>query len=234
MPMNYHDSRSRSAQRAKRRRTNIILNTLIAIVIALILIVGSSIFLGETKTEKEQANAEQSNQNRLNDDKQNNEPVSGNKDDSDKEDESDQQDDSDQSDELDENNDDDNVDENSDSGTSEIIEKETTEKNVEKIIINPAWEPVGTEQVNGHQPSSEMGSIDWNEKLKAGAYAIGTTVDNMTAWWVGRGENPETQSVLTVQAKDSDDIYRVYIEWVDGKGWKPTKMKKLYENDIEY
>ncbi|HEY4553638.1 MAG TPA: YrrS family protein, partial [Bacillaceae bacterium] len=114
---------------------------------------------------------------------------------------------------------------------SEMVEKESDEENVEKVIVNPGWEPVGTQQTGGHQPSSSMGSVDWNEKVQAAAYGADIPVENMTVWWLERGEIPDKTAVATVSAKGSDDTYRVYIEWVDGEGWKPTQVKKLIHND---
>nr|WP_233711461.1 YrrS family protein [Lederbergia citrisecunda] len=111
------------------------------------------------------------------------------------------------------------------------IENESSEPNVEKVIVNPDWKPIGTEQTNGHQSSYDMSSVDWKEKEKAAAYAINTQIDNMTTWWLRRGEDPVNQSILTVSAKGSSDTYEVYVEWVEGQGWKPTEVKKLIKND---
>lgn len=210
MPIDFKDDRSRSALRAKRRKTNIILNTLIAIVIILILLVGGSIFFGGNDTEQAESppNSEEK------------EKPSGN--DGDSGTETDQA----NEEELDEEEPDENEEE-----SAEWEESESDEPNVEKVLINPAWKPIGTQQVNGHQSSYNMGTTDWNEKLQAAAYAVDISVDNMTAWWVTGGDDPENQAILTVSEKGSDDTYRVYIEWISGEGWKPVEVKKLIQND---
>lgn len=213
MPINDHDIASRSANRAKRRKTNIILNTLISIVIILIIIVGSKIFLSDTKTEQVEKKIEQQK--------------------SEKEQNKDNQQNVTESMKLEDGKVDttDNSLDTEDVEDTEKIETESNEENVEKVITNPAWKPIGTEQTAGHQSSYSRDSIDWNEKLKAAAYAIDTTTDQMTTWWLEGGDNPEIQSILTVSAKGNDDVYRVYIEWIDGEGWKPTEIKKLIKND---
>lgn len=208
MPIDFKDDKSRSALRAKRRKTNIVLNTLIAVVIILILLVGGSIFFGGNDANKEQAGSPPNNE----DVKRNDQTSVDNdvkKEESEIEDEP--------------------VAEPEESG--KVEEMESDEPNVEKVLINQDWEPVGTEQVNGHESSYNRDTTDWNEKLQAAAYAIDTSVDNMTTWWVTGGEDPENQAELTVSAKGSDDTYRVNIEWITGEGWKPVEVKKLIQND---
>ncbi|CAM3942855.1 YrrS family protein [Lederbergia lenta] len=207
MPIDFKNSGERYAQRAKRRKTNIILNTLIVIVIILIILVGSYIFFGGDNN-KDQA-SEVSNAKDTTQSEEVKEPKDKNEKTTD-----------------DEKSDDD------DSEKDEPIETESDEPNVEKVIKDPSWKPIGTEQASGHQSSYNMGTVDWNEKLSAAAYAVGISVDNMTPWWVEGGSDREKEAILTVSEKVAgSDVYRVYIEWVDGEGWKPTEVKKLIEND---
>lgn len=192
---------------------------MIAIVIILILIVGGNIFFGGDNKDKEQATGALTTENKK---EQNQEDQS---------DKEDKQTSDDQGAETDDNNVEDEEEEESAIEDEEIIETETDEANVEKVIINPSWKPIGTEQTSGHQSSWSMGSVDWNEKLQAAAYATDIPVENMTAWWVEGGDNPENQAILTVSAKGGSDFFRVYIDWIEGEGWKPTEVKKLIEND---
>ncbi len=205
MPIDFKDDKSRSALRAKRRKTNIILNTLIAVVIILILVVGGNIFFGGDNTDK-QKSPSNSEETKKMDQPAEDKNVQTNKKEDEPADEQDRED-------------------------GKVEERESDEANVEKVLVNSAWKPIGTDQGSGHQSSYNMGTTDWNEKLKAAAYAVDIPVDNMTAWWVTGGDNPEKQAELTVSAKGSDDTYRVYIEWVDGEGWKPVEVKKLIQND---
>lgn len=203
VPANFNGMGSRYEQRTKRRKTNIILNSLIAIVITLILIVGWNIFLKDNKTEQLKKDEEKIIKQETTDQKKEANETETYKNDTSVEKE-----------ELD-----------------EVIVKNSDEPNVEEVIIDPSWQPIGTEQTSGHQPSREMGSLDWQEKEKAAAYALNISVENMTNWWTERGDDPDKEAILTVSEKGSSDTYRVYIEWVEGAGWKPTEVKKLVTND---
>ncbi|MBS4209020.1 YrrS family protein [Bacillus sp. FJAT-50079] len=215
MPSEFNHSGQRYERRAKRRKTNIILNTLIAIVIILIFIVAYNIFIaGDTNKEKAatQANTEKIEGNHKNKPKDSKE--SAGKDGQAEESKSE------------------NDDQQSSEESSGLIEEEGDEPNVEKVIINPNWQPIGTQQTAGHEPSSQQGSADWNEKVAAVSYAVNIPVDQMTLWWLERGDDPENQAIATVSSRGAgSDVYRVHIEWVDGEGWKPTVVKKLIEND---
>jgi len=61
--------------------------------------------------------------------------------------------------------------------------------------------------------------------VQAISYATGIDESNMTIHFLGN--NGESKSVGTVQAKDTKQKYRVYIEWVDEKGWRPTLVEEL-------
>ncbi|MFS0644178.1 YrrS family protein [Siminovitchia sp. 179-K 8D1 HS] len=205
MPVDFNQ-RSRSELRAKRRKTNIILNTLIAIVIILILIVGGRIFFGGDNPNEPDVAANPPDSKKIADQEKNDQTKKS----------------------LNEENE---APKESEEEPEEKIEKESDEPNVEKVIIDPNWEPVGTEQTNGHQPSYNKGTVDWNEKLKAVSHAVDIPEDNMILWWIEGGEDRQNQAIATVSARGSEDTYRVFIEWVDGEGWKPTEVKKLIQND---
>ncbi|MGV3466663.1 MAG: YrrS family protein [Heyndrickxia sp.] len=228
-----HPNRSRSLQRAKRRKTNIILNSLIVIVILLIIIVGSFIFLGGGKkdnnssapanTAHKQDTSKNTNKSKNDSNDQNNgssdSAVSDNKDQT--EDSSD-----------DNKSDNSSVDENGDSNLddSSVVANEGNDANVKKTYVNPNWKPVGTSQTGGHQYSSDLNSIDWQEKEKALSYATGISSDQMTIWYMSR--NGSDSSVTgTITSKKDKKAYRVYLEWVDGQGWKPSKVEELNHND---
>ncbi|MFK4997618.1 YrrS family protein [Bacillus sp. N9] len=205
MPSEYNHSGQRYERRAKRRKTNIILNTLIAIVIILIFIVAYNIFIaGDTnkeqttptsKTEKIEENKPDETKETPGKIERSNKPQQ-------------------------------EADEQSNETLSALVEEESDEPNVEKVIINPNWQPIGTQQTAGHEPSSQRGSADWNEKVAAVSYAVNIPVDQMTVWWLERGDDPENQAIATVSARGAgSDVYRVHIEWIDGEGWKPTVVK---------
>ncbi len=121
--------------------------------------------------------------------------------------------------------------EESESEKAESVEKkevEPTDENVEEVYTED-WEPVETEQEGEHKTNFSDGSQDRIEIKKAAAVATGLSEANMIEWWV---ENSgEGQVVATVSDKDQTKTYRVYLNWVDGQGWQPTKVEQLEEND---
>lgn len=94
------------------------------------------------------------------------------------------------------------------------------------------WKPVGTEQTGQHTINFDDGSQDRKEIKKAAAVATELDEETLIMWWVSRNGN---QKVLaTVSNSENTEIYRAYLTWVEGQGWKPTKVEKLKENDQEY
>lgn len=206
---------ARSKQRAKRRKTNLILNSINAIVIILIILVATTIFSSGDKQKPEQTKQEPQNS------EQTNKP--------------DKQGVVNQNDDQTENNVEENKDKEDEQQEELLVEDESvivegsTEPNVKRTIINPAWQPVGTEQTGVHETVFEMGSIDWKEMEKALAYGARIEHSNMTTWFIANGG--PNKAIGTVSPKDGQQAYRVYIEWVDGQGWKPIKVEELIEND---
>ncbi|WP_186576486.1 YrrS family protein [Aquibacillus kalidii] len=92
------------------------------------------------------------------------------------------------------------------------------------------WQPVGTEQQGEHVVSFEPESQDWQEMMRAVRVATNLTPDDMIQWWVTRG-NDDQSVVATVSNNAETEIYRVYVSWADGQGWKPTLVEELKEND---
>lgn len=104
------------------------------------------------------------------------------------------------------------------------------DKNVLNTYTSESWKPIGTEQTGVHTISYEKGSTDWNEMTKAIAYGAGIDEASMHLWWLSNGGTPTT-AIGTVSAGNNPQSYRVYIEWVDGEGWKPIKVEELKVND---
>ncbi|MFJ8067824.1 DUF1510 family protein [Peribacillus sp. NPDC096447] len=116
-------------------------------------------------------------------------------------------------------------------GDAELVEVEGSgDGNVAATYTSEGWEPVGTEQSGEHTTSFEKGSVDWNEMSKAIASGAGIDEGSMKLWWLQNGGSPST-AIGTVSEGDNPKTYRVYIEWVDGSGWKPVKVEELKTND---
>ena len=112
------------------------------------------------------------------------------------------------------------------STTGEVVTEPSTDPIVDEAFTNSAWEPIGTSQSGTHTSSYDPNSVDWAEKVKALSYASGLSEDNMYIKFLGNGGSPQ-KSVGTITSKDESEKYRVYLEWVDGQGWKPTKVEVL-------
>ncbi len=208
---------SRSQYRSKRKKTNRILNSLIIIVLLLIAVVAYSIFSSgnnktaskksEPKTAKvDSAQTKNTNQKEKSSDSKNLDETSATQD---------------------SNTANSTADLNGADNSNAVVTQGGSSPNVNQTIENPDWKPVGTSQTGQHSTVYDSNSADWQEMLKAISYATGLDQSNMTVWFLGRDRSTADGSVGTVSSKDKQQKYRVYIQWVDGQGWKPTKVEKL-------
>jgi hypothetical protein len=216
---NDFNSSSRSGYRAKRKKTNLFLNGLIVIVLLLIIFVAYNIFASgsdeKAAPKKQDPKTEQKKTVHKEDqDKKKNEDVKK----------------------------DGNASDAATSGDQSSEEASTPEKaddsqavestggsssNVLKTIENPSWKPVGTTQTGDHTPV--YNGVDWNEMLNAISYATGLDQGNMSVFWLGSDKSTTNAAIGTVYSKDKQQKYKVYIKWVDGQGWMPTKVEELAE-----
>ncbi len=207
---------SRTDYRAKRKKTNLILNGLIIIVLLLIIIVAYNIFASgndekasskkETPTteQKQAVHKEKSGQEKTKEDMPSKEEEA-NKEESSEE--------ASTSEKVDE--------------SQAVVTDGGGSPNVLKTIENPAWKPVGTSQTGDHAPVYDSTSVDWQEMLNAISYATGLDPSTMKVFWLGGDKTAQNASVGTVYTKDKPEIYRVFIKWVEGEGWMPTKVEEL-------
>ncbi len=222
-------STSRYEKRDKKRKTNIVLNTLIGIVLILIFVIGSQLILGSNQSEKtakynEQpdiklASDEESNEEATNEQKEQDESEVEDPEAADEQSEEQSEEDSKES----ENTEEESVEDPFEQAT--ITEGEPG-SGVTEIIENPAWEPVGTSQSEPHSATYEKESQDWKEMTKALSYATGIPESEMIIWRLGNNGSPN-DAVGTISTKDQSAKYKVYITWVENQGWKPTKIEKL-------
>ncbi|MFB3160633.1 YrrS family protein [Neobacillus sp. 179-J 1A1 HS] len=221
---NDFQSGSRSGYRAKRKKTNLILNSLIVIVLALIFFVAYTIFLsGDDKaSQNEEQTKSAANEASEKEDK-NTEDKTAVKE-SEKNTNSEKNTDSEES--ADEEREEASSPEQEDESQAVITEGDGS-SNILRTIENPAWKPVGTVQTGEHAPVYDSSSVDWQEMLTAISYATGLEESNMTVYWLGRDKTSGNGTFSTVASKDKSQKYNVYLEWVDGQGWKPTKVEEL-------
>ena len=229
---------SRVRRKRQNNKGNKMLNWMIAIVVLLIVLVGVKILssdstpedkevaITETTPEGEASGTENSTEGTDDGDKGEDSDQSAEDDDSSKEGTvSDESDDSEQSD---------------DTSKKKDTEKEGTvtytaseDAVVDETVSNDSWEPVGTSQSGNHVSQYDGSSVDWQEKKKALAYATGMAENDMIFLKIKNGGSPQ-KSIGIVSSKDKSKKYRVYLEWVDGEGWKPTQMDVLNTLDFNY
>lgn len=208
---------TRFNQRSKRRKTNLILNGLIGIVLVLIIVVSGVIFLGnddKATTEKEQEQSVEASNEANEGEESSKEETEGSDSETDEEDSSTESSSSNE--------------ESSEEGSSSdneeaIVTEGGADSNVVRTIVNPNWEPIGTSQTGEH--TNVYSGVDWDEMVSAIEYATGLSEDNMTIKFLGNDGHNKSKG--TVFSKDRTQIYRVSIEWVDGQGWKPTLVEEL-------
>ncbi|MDM5339203.1 YrrS family protein [Fictibacillus enclensis] len=200
--------------RFEKRKQNRVLNIAIGVVLLLIVVVGASIFIngGSSQTSSSNHSADKKDQS-----------SSVNKDSNKNDDSSIAVEDKNASEAADENKDASKK-EDSEDKDKEAADKEKSEDKAKGGPEGP-WDPVGTSQTGEHTKSYDKGSSDWSEQTKALSYASGIPEDQMTILWLGNGGGPD-KSVGRVLSKADGSRYEVQLQWEDGKGWKPTSVKK--------
>lgn len=91
------------------------------------------------------------------------------------------------------------------------------------------WSPVGTTQKGTHKTNYSNGSKDRKEIKKAVSQVTGVSESDMIEWRVENGGNEKVEATIT-NGKQTE-TYRVYLTWIDNKGWKVTKYEELKRND---
>ncbi|MFS0689812.1 DUF1510 family protein [Sporosarcina sp. 179-K 8C2 HS] len=233
---------SRVNRKKMRNKSNQLLNIMIGLVVVLIIIVGASIIVGNKDDVVKESAVEQGEVDKTDstdNESQNEENDSG----------------SESENEMgsDETGDDESADAGqSDSGSEETGESDSNDEGVSgeeeteivkivpdndeiimETVIDKGWQPVGTTQTGIHESKYDGESVDWNEKKKAISYATGHSEDELIFWKIKNGGGPQ-KSIGIVSTRDKSKKYRVSLEWVDGKGWKPVQMDILNTLDFEY
>ncbi|GIO21840.1 YrrS family protein [Oceanobacillus sp. J11TS1] len=103
-----------------------------------------------------------------------------------------------------------------------------TDSNVKEAYTGD-WDPVGTEQEGAHTTNFNDGSHDRIEIKRAVSKVTGLDEGSMIEHWVGN--NGPDKVVATVSDSSNSEVYRVFLDWVDGEGWQPTQVEELIEND---
>ncbi|MFC4320875.1 YrrS family protein [Litchfieldia salsa] len=208
----------RSEKLSKRRRINRILNILIGIVFVLILFFGWKFLLSSNNQESVSGQVEETQDSTNTTEPPVEEDTALGSDDSETEEEP--------------------VEEVVEAPEGESTEHEEVtdgdpESNIIRSIKNKAWKPVGTNQTGPHTIVYDKGTPDRLEMEQAISYALGyENSSDLTVWELAR--DAENRVAATISTKDNSRVYRVYIEWVNEKGWMPLKIDELRKNDSKY
>lgn len=108
----------------------------------------------------------------------------------------------------------------------EVEEVSSTDENV-IVAYRGDWQPIGTSQTGEHVTDYNDGSQDRIEIKRAVSFVTNIEEDDMIEHWIGNDGHQKVQA--TVSSKSTGHFYRVYLTWVDEKGWKPTKVERLKE-----
>ncbi|NLS87598.1 DUF1510 family protein [Bacillus subtilis] len=228
------NNQSRYENRDKRRKANLVLNILIAIVSILIVVVAANLFINspsskDVSKDSETTQKQESPASGKTEKKSDEDIKDSKKDTSDSEKDSEKSSDSDSDSKKDDSSskkDDSDLDSAGDGLKDAKVTEGGSSSDVEKTYENSDWKAVGTEQTGEHAATYDSSSQDWAEMLKAMSYATGVSTDNMTVLWLGNNGSPQDAKGKILD-KATGNKYQVTITWVDKKGWKPTKVEKL-------
>ncbi|PGY07510.1 YrrS family protein [Bacillus sp. AFS031507] len=223
------NSNSRSGYRSKRKKTNIVLNSLIIVVLLLIIFVAYNIFATGNDNASPKKESTKTEQKDNKDEQKESETVTTNDDDSVTDPAAEEELSEDAATTEDSSTSEDNTTPEGADESQAVVTEGDGNSNVVKATENPAWQPVGTSQTGEHTPVYDQSSADWQEMLNAISYATGLDKGNMTVYWLGRDRSTTNGSFGTVASKDKQQKFNVYLQWVDGQGWKPTKVEELAE-----
>ncbi|SMQ83055.1 Protein of unknown function [Bacillus sp. OV166] len=223
------NSNSRSGYRSKRKKTNIVLNSLIIVVLLLIIFVAYNIFATGNDNASPKKESTKTEQKDNKDEQKESETVTTNDDDSVTDPAAEEELSEDAATTEDSSTSEDTTTPEGAAESQAVVTEGDGNSNVVKATENPAWQPVGTSQTGEHTPVYDQSSADWQEMLNAISYATGLDKGNMTVYWLGRDRSTTNGSFGTVASKDKQQKFNVYLQWVDGQGWKPTKVEELAE-----
>lgn len=108
----------------------------------------------------------------------------------------------------------------------EVEEVSSTDENV-IVAYHGDWQPIGTTQTGEHITNYNAGSQDRIEIKRAVSFVTNIDENDMIEHWIGNDGHQKVQA--TVSSKSTGQFYRVYLTWIDEKGWKPTKVERLKE-----
>ncbi|WP_404346998.1 YrrS family protein [Sutcliffiella horikoshii] len=237
MSLDFNKGGSRYGRTTKRKKTNMILNILIGVVFIFIVVLASSLFFGKndpaTDNENQLATGEQElSETEENEAEKKSEEAAPSDEEEAESEEAEKSAEKDAEEEKEKEKDKEKEEEEKEEESNEADDSETEvsensdDPNVIKTMTNPGWGPVGTSQSEPHTSVYDEGHVDWNEKLKAVEAATRLKSGDYTLIFLGNGGS-EHLSVASIKNKSTGENFKVYLEWVTNKGWKPTKVEQV-------
>lgn len=212
--------RSRSNRRRKKRKNNRNLMIVLALAFLFFTILLSLIVLNKNEdTESLQEDSVEEEQVNETEKKETNDNETDTDENKEEEAEEEQEEESESDDENEEE---------SSASITELEPEEIEDSNVKEAYVGD-WSPTGTSQSGSHTTNYQNGSQDRMEIKKAASAVTDIAEDNMEEW---RVENGGDENVIATVSNDNEtEYYRVYLTWVDNKGWQVNKLEELEQND---
>ncbi|MFV8826810.1 YrrS family protein [Alkalihalobacterium sp. APHAB7] len=116
--------------------------------------------------------------------------------------------------------------------TQEEVENEELreeEEDAEEELSDGEWQPIGTVQSEPFQINFSKDHVNWKEMTHAIQYATGL-YDDIIIWRIENGGDSMSAVGTVSDAANKNTPYRVRIEWVTERGWKPVEVIKLSSN----
>lgn len=108
----------------------------------------------------------------------------------------------------------------------DVQQVDSTDDNV-IVAYTGNWAPVGTVQEEPHTTNYNDGSDDRNEIKRAVSVVTGIEEADMTEHWVGN--DGDQKVVATISSKSTEEVYQVYLSWINEQGWQVTKVERIKE-----
>jgi len=109
---------------------------------------------------------------------------------------------------------------------TKLTTNKSSDPQVKQEVVDPSWQPTPTKQTGEHVSVYKEGHVDYEEKLVTFRNAVNLEENNVIYWSV-RNNGSSNSSIAVISSKDESQKYRVSIEWIENEGWKPVKVEEL-------
>ncbi|WP_216829074.1 YrrS family protein [Alkalihalobacterium elongatum] len=107
--------------------------------------------------------------------------------------------------------------------------REEDEERTEEELFEGEWMPIGTVQSEPFEINFSKDHVNWKEMTHAIQYATGLG-DDIIIWRIENGGDPMSAVGTVSDPANKNTPYRVRIEWVTDRGWRPVEVIQLSSN----